>query len=86
MEDVYEHAAQPWHHVFGGLDYLSVAREESVTLVAEAIEAVYAKYAASLAAIPKPAPEQFTRGELIHVCLPGVAHDLHTLIAAHLRA
>ncbi|PLZ01147.1 hypothetical protein CY652_17860 [Burkholderia sp. WAC0059] len=85
MEDIYEHAVQPWHHVFGGLEYLSVSREESAALVAQAIDAVYAGHAASLAAIPKPAPEQFRRGELIHVCVPGLARDLHTLICAQLR-
>lgn len=85
MEDMYEHAAQPWHHVFGGLEYLSVSREESAALVAQAIEAVYAKYAGNLAGVPKPAPDQFRRGELIHVCVPGAAHDLQTLICAQLR-
>ncbi|MDN7998160.1 hypothetical protein QZN00_13490 [Burkholderia multivorans] len=85
MKDRDEHAAQPWQHVFGGLDYPSVSCEESATLVAQAIDAVYAEYADSLAGIPKPGPEQFRRGELIHVCVPGLTRDLHTLIAAHLR-
>ncbi|WP_146126561.1 LPD29 domain-containing protein [Burkholderia multivorans] len=85
MEDSYEHATQPWHHVFGGLEYLSVSRDESAALVAQAIEAVYAEYADKLASVSKPAPEQFKRGELIHVCVPDIARDLHTLICTQLR-
>lgn len=85
MEDSYGHAVQPWHHVFGGLEYLSVSRDESATLVAQAIETVYTEYADKLASVPKPAPEQFRRGELIHVCVPDLTRDLHTLICAQLR-
>ncbi|WP_155637861.1 hypothetical protein [Burkholderia cepacia] len=85
MADAYEHAAQPWHHVFGGLEYLSVSRDESAALIAQAIEAVYAEYADELTSVPKPASEHFKRGELIHVCVPNLARDLHTLICTQLR-
>lgn len=80
-----DRAPQPWHHVFGGLDALGVSRNESAPLVAQAIDAVYARHAASLARVPKPAPEQFRRGELIHVRVPDLSRDLHTLICAQLR-
>jgi hypothetical protein len=71
-DDSYVVHKRPFSTLFGNLNYLSALRTESAELVDKAINALYAKYAANLAAIVRPTAEDFKAGRLFYTNVPGL--------------
>lgn len=72
MEDIYENAASPWNHVFGGAKYVFTHRDFSADLITRAIEAVFVEYSGNLTETPKPSAEDYLQGRLYSARIPGL--------------
>lgn len=74
MEDIYEYNRSDWKDAFGSAKYITTSRGQSESLVASAIEAVYAKLRGNFErdGIAKPTVEQYKTGSLWRVQLSGL--------------
>lgn len=87
MEDIYEDAASPWNHVFGGAKYVSTHRDFSSDLITRAIEAVFVEYSGNLNETPKPSAEDYLQGRLYSSRIPGLGGPFDQMdVAVRLQA
>lgn len=73
-----------WRECFGGVNYLNTTRDYSPTLIRDALDAVYSRYAVEPAARTIDV-ERYLAGNARLVMLPGAADDLGILIYRDLR-
>lgn len=74
MEDIYEYNRSDWKDAFGSAKHITTNRGQSESLVASAIEAVYAKLRGNFErdGIAKPTVAQYKTGSLWRVQLSGL--------------
>lgn len=83
MEDIYEDGKSPWNDVFGGARYVFTHRDFSADLIAQAIGAVFERYAGNFrdSGITATA-EDYQRGRLWNVTVPGLGEAMDSVIRA----
>lgn len=80
QEDIYKREKTPWNEVFGAAEYITVRRNHSTALIERVISGLFADWRDTLEGIEQPSPEQFERGELFTVRVPGLADTLQQII------
>ncbi|HDQ4405496.1 TPA: hypothetical protein P8734_005694 [Pseudomonas aeruginosa] len=80
QEDIYKREKTPWNEVFGAAEYITVRRNHSTALIERVISSLFADWRGTLEGIEQPSAEQFERGELFTVRVPGLADTLQQVI------
>lgn len=80
MTDCYEYSRDAWRDAFGNAKYVSSQRDDSDAAIAAAIRTLFARYPGNFTDIEQPTPEQYRKGALWSVQVPGLNNDLQALI------
>ena len=79
-EDIYKHQRTPWNEVFGAAEYTSVRRNHSAGLIEHVISDLFTDWSDTLDGIERPTVEQYERGGLHTVNVPGLSDTLQQII------
>lgn len=80
QEEAYQHEKTPWCAVFGAAEYISVCRRHSGELIERAIGNLFNDLPGNFDGIERPSVEQYERGSLDIIRVPGLAYSLQQLI------
>lgn len=84
MEDIYEYNSSAFNDVFGGVKYVFTQRDNSDKAIAKAIDFVFEDLKYNLEGINKPTAEDYSRGRLHNVDVPGLCQPLSRPIGEQL--
>ena len=79
-DDIYKYERTPWNEVFGAAEYISLRRNHSASLTERVISDLFTDWSATLEGIERPTVEQFERGDLYTVSVPGMSDTLQRII------
>ena len=81
MTDCYEYADGSWTRAFGDARFVHSHRDYSDKAIASAIRTVFAKYEHKLRGIEAPTAQNYKRGALWSIAVPGLSMDLQSLVS-----
>jgi hypothetical protein len=79
-DDMYKYDRTPWTEVFGAAEYICARRNHSASLIERVISDLFTDWSAMLEGIEQPTAEQFERGSLYTVTVPGMSDTLQQFI------
>lgn len=78
-DDSYQYEKTPWCAVFGSVEYIQYRRQPSAELIERAVSQVFTEFAGNFSGIEQPTAEQYQRGQLDLIRVPGLPFTLQQL-------